>query len=267
MPAVNLGWGARMHRGGKLLAQIAFVVSLALAPLSWGMSPAQAEYLWQVGVVSTDTGDWYAHGVSSYLSQMSLPQSEPDGDSPGAYVGITIGDGEFYQVGYVTGPTQCSNATAYFYAAFDSVGNLILQRYAACQYTWSGRAPFVIWQAGQDSGQPPTWTWRMSANGFVFPDLHAYTGDTGAHFPVSVAELAGPNPTHSNDQLGFVVGGDALRSERNTTWTRSNAADALYRYGAKCTPVNVAFPGYDIASYGTGLVPPPCSINGQQMWP
>ncbi len=255
-----------MHKSPLSARRSLLVVALVVGGLfaASGSASAGPQGYAQVGAISTDTTDYNATGVGSYIGHYPLPQSTVDNSPVWFWVGVNLADGTFVQVGTDTVSSTCETQMEVFAATETPTGQWTIQ-HEACGVS----VPTYAWNNIFEYQEltPGYYDWKVGgAAGLVSGfDAFAEAANTGNNFPYIVAELT--QTTGTSDQLGPTGYYPALETKHGSgSYYATLSAKAYfgYTYGV-CPPYKVIYLGYNHVGLGSPQSGS-CVSNGSPLW-
>ena len=260
-----------MTRGTRtrriLLLLLGIMVPAVIIPIARGTAvTSSTSYYAQVAAQSTDPTDHYANGFETYLGRFPVPQSEPNLTYVYFWVGSTLADGSFYQVGLATDVPGCPTQMQIFTFGFYPDGTTTSD-FVNCGTTISTFAAFSSFE--YRSLPNGVYEWLSSGSNGLIPGsgFYPHAANIGNNVPAAVGELQSVAPITSSNQMGPEGFCPTLRTEFGSTWYPSRSAAARYWYTASCPPQNVTYfaNSNNWTSIGTGLGGT-CTPNGAALW-
>jgi len=255
-------------------------------PSSYG-----AQYV-QIGASSSSSSDGNATAIRAYLGHEPMPQSFVDDAAGFFWVGVTLPDNTFIQVGTVTHSWGCTSSNYGYFAAFDYRGNWTewggngVGGANTCGATISTYGQFTMFRGNpttNNQGQTICyWQFRLPTGALTPITIGDPDCDTGTQLPAVYSELSAPDGEYvsTSDTMGPAGAYPALQTQHTVNGSYANTAHAHASYSVGppvyntfCPPTNVIGDNKssyttqaDHAGFGTSLTGYGCTSNGGSLW-
>ena len=231
----------------------------------------------QIGTASTDANDRNSVGVAAYLGHEPMPQTFVDQAAGYFWIGLTLPDSTFLQVGTVTHGDGCSASNYGYFVQWAQNGKYSPNWLVApCGQTISTYGEFSI-TAGNPSPTTGYCTWSFETPaGLASHSLADADCNSGTHTPGVVIELSGSAKVSTSDTLGPAGALPVTITQHSVggPFQDTAHANALFNSAAFCPPPNVVGKDQGFASDSdhAGMGSPTsyfsygCTSNGTHLW-